>query len=75
MHRCNNSTVYKLVMLGSKVAELLSLRQDEPPSRLLTLIKTWKAEEFAAGDCLKPNMIEFSILIFEMNPWAQILQD
>ena len=56
-------------------AELLGLRQDEAPSRLLTLIKTWKAEEFAAGDCLKPNMIEFSILIFEMNPWAQILQD
>ena len=42
---------------------------------LLSLIETWKAEGCAAGDCLKPNMIEFSILIFEMNPWAQILQD
>ena len=56
-------------------AELLGLRQDEVLSRLLTLIKSWKAEEFAAGDCLKPDMIEFSILILEMNPWAQILQD
>ena len=27
-----------------------------------------KQEEFGAGDCLKRNMIEFSILTLEMNP-------
>ena len=41
---------------------------------LLSLIETWKAEGCAAGECLKSNMNEFSILIIVMNPWAQILQ-
>ena len=76
--KSNTIEFYILILVMNLWAQILqdllfaNMRCPQVKSAILQWdLKSWGC---VTGYCLKSNMIEFSILIIVMNPWAQILQ-